>query len=228
MESPKPNHHHNHHNQNQNHNQHHKASSEGISSSTTLPQIKDSSHSGSSSGNHNSKAGRVATYSSGAATHNSRYHSDIAETPGQVDPKDSNGALAFRVRGGAQGGGVAGEVGMVRTSSDSVGGWGLTPYEEEKAEEDRLRKELKLVRKKQKQQQKMQEWMREKEEKAMMEAKQQEEEKKAIECIDQRRKDYARKQKEKLLNYQKNFITEAGKIQELMDLGIDPQLLMKS
>ena len=44
----------------------------------------------------------------------------------------------------------------------------------------------------------------------------------------QRRKDYARKQKEKLLNYQKNFITEAGKIQELMDLGIDPQLLMKS
>lgn len=51
---------------------------------------------------------------------------------------------------------MAGEVGMVRTSSDSVGGWGLTPYEEEKAEEDRLRKELKLVRKKQKQQQKMQ------------------------------------------------------------------------
>jgi hypothetical protein len=44
----------------------------------------------------------------------------------------------------------------------------------------------------------------------------------------QRRKDYARKQKEKLLNYQKNFKTEAGKIQELIDLGIDPQLLMKS
>ena len=45
---------------------------------------------------------------------------------------------------------------MVRTSSDSVGGWGLAPYEEEKAEEDRLRRELKQAKKKQKQQQKMQ------------------------------------------------------------------------
>ena len=57
---------------------------------------------------------------------------------------------------GPQGGVVSGEVGMVRTSSDSVGGWGLTPYEEEKMEEERLRKELKQVKKKQKQQQKMQ------------------------------------------------------------------------
>ena len=65
-------------------------------------------------------------------------------------------SLGCNCNSGPQGGVVSGEVGMVRTSSDSVGGWGLTPYEEEKMEEERLRKELKQVKKKQKQQQKMQ------------------------------------------------------------------------
>lgn len=83
----------------------------------------------------------------------------------------------------------------------------------------------------------------------MQEAKQQEEEKKAMQEAEelreqastfpappmippypffsfQKRREYARKQKEKLASYQKNFKTEASKIQELMDLGIDPQLLL--
>jgi len=140
-------------------------------------------------------------------------------------------ALAYRLRGGVEGhssGINNAAAGDLRSSTDSLGGW-VGPQEAEQQEEERLRKELKQAKKRQKQQLKMQEWLREKEEKAEREAKQQEEEKRAMqeaeELREQRRKEYARKQKEKLNSYQKNFKSEAGKLQELVDLGIDPELL---
>ena len=75
----------------------------------------------------------------------------------------------------------------------------------------------------------MQSWLREKEEKSMMEQRLQDDEKKAIhdatEAREQKRKEYAQKQKQKLQQYQDKIKSEAEKIQELINLGIDPASL---
>jgi hypothetical protein len=40
-----------------------------------------------------------------------------------------------------------------------------------------------------------------------------------------KRREYAQKQKQKLMNYQEKIKTETDKIQELINLGIDPASL---
>ena len=43
---------------------------------------------------------------------------------------------------------------------------------------------------------------------------------------EQKRREYVKKQKQKLSTYQSKIKTEAEKIQELLDLGIDPSSLV--
>eukprot|EP01031_Cornospumella_fuschlensis_P027528 gene27527-33250_t len=134
----------------------------------------------------------------------------------QDDPPPSQ-AISFRVRGGP--------------SSNVSEGWiapnaSAMPVEDE---EERIRQELKLAKKKQKQQERLAQWAKEKEDKAMQELRAQEEEKRAMKeaelMREAKRKEYAEKQKSKLAAYQDRVKTETEKIQELIKLGIDPKSL---
>jgi hypothetical protein len=102
-----------------------------------------------------------------------------------------------------------------------------TPDEEE--EEAQLRKELAKAQKKLKKQQQLQEWIREKENRALAAQASEDQVKRAQEQEElqkeRKRKEYAKKQKEKLQGYKHKITQEAQKIQELVDLGIDPNSL---
>ena len=137
---------------------------------------------------------------------------------------NDNGILPdvqYRVRGQSTG-----------QSNDVVGStsdW-VPTFSSAEDEERLLEEELKKAKKKLKKQQKMQEWMREKEERALAAVQAGEEERKAMQeaelLREQRRKAYANKQKQKLLGYQERVKTEAMRIQELIEIGIDPNSLL--
>lgn len=71
--------------------------------------------------------------------------------------------------------------------------------------------------------------MKEKEERALAEQQAADEERKAMleaeHAKELKRKEYVLKQKQKLSSYQDKIKTEAEKIQELINLGIDPKSL---
>jgi hypothetical protein len=80
-----------------------------------------------------------------------------------------------------------------------------------------------------KKQQQLQNWIREKENRALSAQQTAENERKAMEQADEerekKRREYANKQKQKLRGYKLRISNEAAKIQELKDLGIDPESL---
>lgn len=126
---------------------------------------------------------------------------------------DNNGpSLEFRVRG----------------SMESSGGW-MAP-EAEVDEEVLLQKELKKAKKKLKKQQQLQEWAKEKEQRTLLALQSEEAERKAIEeankLKEQKRKEYVKKQKQKLAGFHDRIKTEAEQLQELINLGIDPEDLI--
>lgn len=127
------------------------------------------------------------------------------------------GNISFRVRGSVD-----------SKSSSKDGVWIQPPTDED--EEAILQRELKKAKKKLKKQQQLQEWMREKEERAYSALKQEEDERKALEesemLKEQKRREYAKKQKQKLNGYRDRVKQEATQIQELLDMGIDPTELM--
>ena len=122
----------------------------------------------------------------------------------------SGSSIQFRVRGSQEG-----------------DDW-IAPVEEVDQEEV-LRKELAKAQKKLRKQQQLQEWMREKEEKAMLQQKEAEDVRLAQQKDEQdrekKRKAREKKLKRKINGYHDQIKTEAEKIQELMDMGIDPESL---
>jgi hypothetical protein len=97
-------------------------------------------------------------------------------------------------------------------------------------EEEILKKELLKAQKKLKKQQQLQEWLKEKEDRAMNAQLHEEEERKTMQEAEEEKekKRLARvKQiKKKLNGYRDQIKTEAEKIQELLDIGIDPTSLL--
>jgi superfamily II DNA helicase RecQ len=165
--------------------------------------------------------------------------------PKPIATSNHNAGLTFRVRGSAP-------LSTNISSEGSVGWMNNADGQQEDDnddEEEKLRQELKKAKKKQKQRDKLQQWTREKEEKALQDLKAQEEEKKAMQeagksfflllvlssnflflfivelLREARRKEYVQKQKQKLASYQDVLKTEKEKIQELINLGIDPKSL---
>ena len=127
------------------------------------------------------------------------------------DPLESSPSqVAFRVRGSQE-------------SSE----WIEPPTEED--EEEKLRKELVNAQKKLKKQQQLQEWMKIKEEKAAAAQKAEEEERSAMQQAEaekeKKRLARVKKIKRKINGYHEQIKTEAEKIQELMEMGIDPNSL---
>ena len=122
----------------------------------------------------------------------------------------SGSSIQFRVRGSQEG-----------------DDW-IAPVEEVDQEEV-LRKELAKAQKKLRKQQQLQEWMREKEEKAMLQQKEAEDirlaQHKEEQEREKKRKAREKKLKRKINGYHDQIKTEAEKIQELMDMGIDPASL---
>jgi len=97
-------------------------------------------------------------------------------------------------------------------------------------EEEMLRKELIKAQKKLKKQQQLQEWLKEKEDRASNAQHLEEEERKAMQQaeVEKEKKRLARvKQiKKKLNGYHDQIKSDAEKIQELLDIGIDPSSLI--
>jgi kinesin family protein 3/17 len=127
--------------------------------------------------------------------------------------QDNNGpSLEFRVRG----------------SLESSGGW-MAP-EAAVDEEVILQKELKKAKKKLKKQQQLQEWTKEKEQRTLLALQAEENERKSIEeankLKEQKRKEYVKKQKQKLAGFHDRIKSEAEQLQELINLGIDPEDLI--
>ena len=96
-------------------------------------------------------------------------------------------------------------------------------------EEEQLKRELIKTQKKLRKQQQLQDWMKEKEEKALLAQKAEEDERKSAIKEEQekerKRKIREKKLKRKINGYHDQIKTEAEKIQELMDMGIDPESL---
>jgi len=137
-------------------------------------------------------------------------------TPVLASARGAGPPVTFRVRGsGDFSGGVGGQ------------GWAAPPTEED--EERALQREMKKAKKRLKKQQQLQEWMAEKEQKALAAQRAAEQARLAAQednfAREQRRRDRARKQKEKLAGYQARIKTEAEQINELVELGIDPASL---
>jgi hypothetical protein len=116
-------------------------------------------------------------------------------------------------------------------SSESVGSaetmlGGLAILE---SEEEIMAREYKEAKARQKKKDKLAQWMKEKEERAKAEQRQQDEERKAMLDAERereaKRKEYVQKQKAKLNNYHDKVKQESEKIQELINLGIDPKSL---
>ena len=129
--------------------------------------------------------------------------------------------VQYRVRGPSTG-----------QSSEVIGNtsnW-VPSFSSAEDEERLLEEELRKAKKKLKKQQKMHEWMREKEERTLAAVQAGEEERKAMQeaelLREQKRKVYADRQKQKLLGYQDRVKTEAMRIQELIEIGIDPNSLL--
>lgn len=97
------------------------------------------------------------------------------------------------------------------------------------SEEEIMAREYKEAKARQKKKDKLAQWMKEKEERAKAEQRQQEEERKAMLDAERereaKRKEYVQKQKAKLNNYHDKVKQESEKIQELINLGIDPKSL---
>ncbi len=119
----------------------------------------------------------------------------------------------------------------VRGSTDSTNSdWvDTTSQPNEVDEEAALQRELKKAKKKLQKQQQLQDWLREKESRAMEAQQAEEQERRAAQEAEQakeiKRREYVRKQKEKLTGYKSMIKQEANQIQELVDLGIDPSSL---
>lgn len=207
--------------------------SAALSHAVSLPQISTTS--------------AVVNTTAAAAVHSARQHvANNSASAASLHPQRSHTqpeAITFRVRGGpdarnptssatntasAVGGGGKVVLDMNSSLRSSGGGWVINAEDEEQ-EEERLKKELKAAKKKAKKEQKLRDWQQEKEQRAMQEARQLEEEKKAMKDAEilreEKRKEYASKQKGKLNNYQQKIKEEAEKIQELLNLGIDPNSL---
>merc|ERR1711916_8817 len=96
-------------------------------------------------------------------------------------------------------------------------------------EEEQLKRELIKTQKKLRKQQQLQDWMKEKEEKALLAQKAEDDERKSAIKEEQekerKRKIREKKLKRKINGYHDQIKTEAEKIQELMDMGIDPESL---
>lgn len=99
----------------------------------------------------------------------------------------------------------------------------------DEATEELMRQEYKRAKARQRKKEQLEKWHREKEERQLAELQQQEEEKKALQEAErereQKRREYVQKQKARLNNYQDKVKGEAEKIQELLNLGIDPKSL---
>lgn len=97
-------------------------------------------------------------------------------------------------------------------------------------EEDILKKELAKAQKKLKKQQQLQEWLKEKEDRAMNAQLHENEERRAMQEAEEekekRRLARVKQIKKKLNGYRDQIKTEAEKIQELLDIGIDPTSLL--
>jgi len=134
-------------------------------------------------------------------------------------PSSLVGSVSFRVRGSTN---------VSMESSNGNGGW-LEPLSEEE-EELRLQKEMLRAKKKLRKQQQLQDWLREKEQRALAAQNAEEEERRAqalqAEIAENKRREYAKKQKEKLSEYGQRIKRESEQIKELLDLGIDPASLM--
>ena len=130
-------------------------------------------------------------------------------------PTSAGTGIAMRVRGSANK--VAEE-------------WVDSNQQADEDEEEALARELKKAQKKLKKQQQLQDWLREKENRAMAAQMAAEKERKIIADADaakeHKRKDYARRQKERITGYKSVIKREAEQLQELVELGIDPQSLV--
>ena len=119
----------------------------------------------------------------------------------------------------------------VRGSTESLNTEWVEPKKHTEVDEEAaLQRELKKARKKLQKQQQLQDWLREKESRALASQQQEEQQRRSSQeeelAREFKRKEYARKQKEKLTGYKVKIRQEANQIQELVDLGIDPSSLM--
>jgi hypothetical protein len=143
---------------------------------------------------------------------------------GGVTPK----SIARRGSGGGGPGSVGGGGGL-GTGDGSDDGW-LDVSAGEDDEERRLLRELAQQRKAVKKRQDLQAWAREKELRQKAAFRLEEEERRhiddAVAAREQKRAERARKQKQRIEEYQNNVRAEAQKIHELVKLGIDPSSLL--
>ena len=164
-------------------------------------------------------------------------------SPNNSQQDSGGGGISFRVR---QGPGAANKpqpsyqlpVSMLANNQRRHGGSSESVTSAEtmlgglailESEEEMMAREYKEAKARQKKKDKLAQWMKEKEERAKAEQRQQDEERKAMLDAERereaKRKEYVQKQKAKLNNYHDKVKQESEKIQELINLGIDPKSL---
>lgn len=94
-------------------------------------------------------------------------------------------------------------------------------------DEDKLFKQIDLTKKKIQKQQQLQDWVRQKEQRVHVTTKTELEDRKLLQDVvaarEVKRQEYAKKQKQKLEDYQQKIKREAAMIKDLVNLGIDPK-----
>lgn len=179
----------------------------------------------------------------------SSHHNTHEIAPSTTDPlhylanplESSGGGISFRLRNGPsstsstkqppsssqpmrQDGPHHSSAETVASAESILGGLAIL-----ESEEEMMAREYKEAKTRQKKKEKLAQWMKEKEEKARLEQRLQSEERRAMLDSERereaKRKEYAQKQKAKLNQYHDKVKLEAEKIQELINLGIDPKSL---
>ncbi len=138
----------------------------------------------------------------------------LIQAPSNAGHRTPVGGISMRVRG---------------STESTTSSWTEAVEPSEQDEEAALQAELKKAKKKLQKQQQLQDWLREKENRAMQAQQNEEEQRRAAQEEEYqkeiKRREYVRKQKEKLTGYKMKIKQEANQIQELVDLGIDPSSL---